>query len=119
MTPTRLPHKEPLIFIGKILEQNETRVAFQAKFPFIPTLAMLCEASAQGTSFFFLSPTCNMGVISSFRNIKCITPHIGVDFDITIAIQHSFGDSYLYKFQALEKDTLRASGEIAVFYTSI
>jgi hypothetical protein len=119
LTPTRLPHKEPLIFIGKLLEQNATNVTFQTHFPFTPTLAMFCEASAQGTSFFPLSPDCNMGVVSSFRNIKRITPANGVDFDITVSIKHSFGDSYLYEFQAFDNNTITVCGEIAVFYTSI
>jgi len=116
---SRLPHKEPLIFIGQLLEQNETSVTFQTHFPFTPTLAMLCEASAQGTSFFPLSPDCNMGVVSSFRNIKRLSPAQGIDFNITLTIKHSFADSYLYEFQTLDNNTAIASGEIAIFYTSI
>jgi hypothetical protein len=80
---------------------------------------MLCEASAQGTSFFPLSPDCNMGVVSSFRNIKRLLPTEKVDLSITVSIKHSFADSYLYEFQTLDNNTAIASGEIAVFYTSI
>lgn len=119
MPNSRLPHKAPLIFIGQLLEQNETSVTFQTHFPFTPTLAMFCEASAQGTSFFPLSPNCNMGVVSSFRNITFATCADGVDFEITVTIKHAFGDSYLYEFQASKNATIIAYGEIVVFYTSI
>lgn len=118
---SRLPHKEPLIFIGSLLKQNETQVTFEIHFPIIPTLAMFCEAAAQGTSFFPLSPSCNAGVVSSFRNIKLHHKSNECHFDSTVTLKHSFNDSYLFEFQALERlsNQLVATGEIAVFYSSL
>jgi hypothetical protein len=118
---SRLPHKEPLIFMGELLEQNETQVKFEAHFPFIPTLAMFCESSAQGTSYFPLSPDCNTGVVSSFRNIKLLDENDTLHYEITITLKHSFNDSYLFEFNANTSSTLinTAVGEIAVFYTTI
>lgn len=118
---SRLPHKEPLIFIGQLLEQNETQVTFKTQFPIIPTLPMFCEAAAQGTSFFPLSPNCNAGVVSSFRNIKLLDRADNLHFDTTVILKHSFNDSYLFEFNAISNASQNrvATGEIAVFYTSL
>jgi hypothetical protein len=118
---SRLPHKKPLIFIGQLLEQNEIQVTFEASFPFFPTLAMFCEAAAQGTSFFPLSPHCNTGVVSSFRNIKLHSQLVECHFDITITLQHTFNDAYLFEFNALSNTSKNsvATGEIAMFYTTL
>lgn len=118
---SRLPHKEPLIFIGELLEQNETEVTFETKFPLIPTLSMFCEAAAQGTSFFPLSPHCNIGVVSSFRNIKRIQKPVELHFHTTVTLKYSLNDAYLFEFQAssMGSNHTIATGEIAVFYTTI
>jgi hypothetical protein len=118
---SRLPHKEPLVFIGELLAQNEMQVTFATHFPSIPTLSMFCEAAAQGTSFFPLSPNCNMGVVSSFRNIKRLQEPLELDFNTTVILKHSFNNSYLFEFQAslIDTDHMIATGEIAVFYTAI
>lgn len=120
-TNIRLPHKEPLIFIGSLREESASEVSFIAHFPIIPTLAMFCEAAAQGSSFFPLSPDCSMGVVSSFRNIKLITEPLQYEILMTVTILHAFGNSYLFAFKAFAPDSqqLLATGEIAVFYTSI
>lgn len=118
---SRLPHKEPLIFIGELLKQNETQVTFETHFPLTPTLTMFCEAAAQGTSFFPLSPDCNAGVVSSFRNIKLLSQPNILHFDTTVTLKHSFNDSYLFEFNAISNTSQNtiATGEIAVFYTSL
>ena len=120
-TNTRLPHKEPLIFIGSLKEESSTKIIFRAHFPIIPTLAMFCEAAAQGSSFFPLSPNCSMGVVTSFRNTKLITQPLHRDTLIVISILHTLGDSYLFGFEAFahESEDTVARGEIAVFYTSL
>lgn len=114
----RLPHKEPLIFIGEkiLLEKNLCR--FWTQFPTLPSLAMFCEASAQGSSFFPLSPECTIGVVSSFRNVKKMAAVTKQRYVLTIQIKHVFNNSYLFEFEALDPadDTLVASGEIAMFY---
>lgn len=118
---SRLPHKEPLIFIGQLLEQNKTQVTFDTHFPFYPTLSMFCEAAAQGTSFFPLSPNCNTGVVTSFRNIKLLSKPGNLHFATTVILKHSFNDAYLFEFEAIECSSNRniVTGEIAVFYTSL
>ncbi len=120
-TNTRLPHKEPLIFIGELKEESASEVTFTARFPFIPTLAMFCEAAAQGTSFFPLSPESTIGVVSTFRNIRLVSDPLLAETCITITISHTFNNSYLFAFKAFMPDTeqLLATGEIAVFYTSL
>lgn len=114
----RLPHKEPLIFIGDMLTLDESRCRFWAQFPSPPSLAMFCEASAQGSSFFPLSPECTIGVVSSFRNVKKTAAITKQRYILTIQIKHVFNNSYLFEFEALDPsdDTLVASGEIAMFY---
>lgn len=118
---SRLPHKEPLIFIGSLLKQNETQVTFETHFPFNPTLSMFCEAAAQGTSFFPLSSDCNTGVVSSFRNIRLFEQPDNLHFESTITLKHSFNDSYLFEFNATAHPSNNpvVSGEIAVFYTTV
>lgn len=118
---SRLPHKEPLIFIGQLLNQSETQVTFETHFPFFPTLSMFCEAAAQGTSFFPLLPHCTAGVVSSFRNIKLLAGSDTCDYDISVTLKHAFNDSYLFEFNTashLSRNNI-ATGEIAVFYSSL
>lgn len=121
VTNTRLPHKKPLIFIGSLKEESASHVTFTARFPLIPTLAMFCEAAAQGTSFFPLSPNNAIGVVSSFRNIKLINEPFQYESDLTLTILHTFNNSWLFEFKAILPDTeeLLATGEISVFYTSL
>ncbi len=118
MHNSRLPHKEPIVFIRGMIELEEKRCRFWAEFPDSPTLAMFCEASAQGSSYFPLSPECTIGVVSSFRNVKKTGDIRATRYVMTIEIQHVFNNSYLFTFQAASPDTgsLEASGEIAVFY---
>lgn len=52
MVNSRLPHGEFLVFIDSLLEREENTVRYKTRFPFVPTLPMLCEAGAQGSSFF-------------------------------------------------------------------
>lgn len=117
---SRLPHKEPLIFIGSLREESTSRVSFLARFPIIPTLAMFCEAAAQGSSFFPLSPNCVQGVVSSFRNTKLLREPVSYETFMTITILHTFDNSYLFEFKASipGSEELIATGEIAIFYTS-
>jgi hypothetical protein len=119
-TNVRLPHKEPLVFIGSLMEESPSRVSFLARFPIIPTLAMFCEAAAQGSSFFPLSPDCVQGVVSSFRNCKLLSEPFHCEMSMTVTILHTFNNSYLFEFNAFIPDSeqLVATGEIAVFYTS-
>jgi hypothetical protein len=119
MPNSRLPHKEPLIFIKSLQEQNENEVTFRSSFPHSPTLAMFCEASAQGTSYFPLSPNCTIGVVSSFRNVTLETSPDICDPLITITLLHTFNDSYLFKFRAFNDSTTFATGEIAMFYMAV
>ncbi|MDO9206895.1 MAG: hypothetical protein Q7T91_01465 [Sulfuricurvum sp.] len=118
---TRLPHKEPLIFIGLLMEESGSHVTFVAHFPILPTLAMFCEAAAQGSSLFPLSPDCTIGVVSSFRNSKLISKPFQCEAHLTITILHTFNNSYLFEFKAFVPDSqqLLATGEIAMFYTSL
>ncbi|MDP1785270.1 MAG: hypothetical protein Q8K81_07605 [Sulfuricurvum sp.] len=120
-TNTRLPHKEPLIFIGSLKEESASSVVFMAHFPIIPTLAMFCEAAAQGSSFFPLSPDSTIGVVSSFRNSKLIGEPFHHESDITLTILHTFNNSYLFEFKAYLPDSeqLLAIGEVAIYYTSL
>lgn len=118
MSSSRLPHKEPLIFIGALEKQTDDVVTFQTTFPYLPTLAMFCEAAAQGTSFFPLSPECTIGFVSSFRHVKLFEPCTTLTPWITITLLHSFNHSYLFKFDAFDASTPYASGEIAMFYTA-
>ena len=118
MPHSHLPHKEPLIFIGEMIELQEKLCRFFVHFPSKPTLAMFCEASAQGSSFFPLFPKRTIGVVSSFRNIKKIGSISETDYALTIRILHTFNNSYLFHFEAynLSNDQIEASGEISVFY---
>lgn len=114
--PPRLPHKEPLIFIDSLQQQSDNEATFRATFPSIPTLAMFCEASAQGTSCFPLSPHCTVGVVSSFRNVILETTPDSCKPLITITLMHSFNDSYLFRFRVFDGSITYATGEIAMFY---
>lgn len=114
----RLPHKEPIIFIGDLITLEESRCRFWAQFPTSPSLAMFCEAAAQGSSFFPLSPECTIGVVSSFRNVKKTAAITKQRYSITIQIKHVFNNSYLFEFEALDpaNNTVAAAGEITMFY---
>lgn len=116
----RLPHKEPIIFIKEMIELTEESCRFWTEFPTLPSLAMFCEAAAQGSSYFPLSPECTIGVVSSFRNVKKIAPIENRRFRLKIQIKHAFNNSYLFDFEAHDPttDTLTATGEIAVFFLS-
>lgn len=118
MPNSRLPHKPPLIFVGELLTQSESEVTFRSRFPFEPTLGMLCEVAAQGSSYFPLSPHCTIGVVSSFRNIVLKSPLTTKQPLITITLLHSFNDSYLFGFRAFEDSTTFSTGEIAMFYSA-
>jgi hypothetical protein len=115
---SRLPHKEPIIFIGDLIELSEIRCRFWTQFPSVPTLAMFCEAAAQGSSFFPLSPECTIGVVSSFRNVKKLDTIDATRYSLSIQIKHTFNNSYLFTFEAFDPNTeiVVATGEIAIFY---
>ncbi|MFA5216354.1 hypothetical protein [Sulfuricurvum sp.] len=115
---SRLPHKEPIVFIGELIKLDEIRCRFWTQFPSVPTLSMFCEAAAQGSSFFPLSPECTIGVVSSFRNVKKLDAIDATRYSLSIQIKHTFNNSYLFNFEALDPNTelVVATGEIAIFY---
>lgn len=121
MPISRLPHKKPLIFIGEMIKLEEKLCCFWVHFPSKPTLAMFCEAAAQGSSYFPLSPECTIGVVSSFRNVKKIGSMDETKYVLTIQIRHTFNNSYLFDFEARSpsNDQVEVSGEISVLYLTV
>ncbi len=119
MVNSRLPHGEFLVFIDSLLEREENTVRYKTRFPFVPTLPMLCEAGAQGSSFFSFSPHCNAAVVLSYRDVKLLRKLRTTTPQICIKKTNSFGDSYLFDFEVYEGEDMVSRGEIAMFCTTI
>lgn len=116
MSISRLPHKAPLIFAGNLTSQTKINSSFSVSFPAIPTLAMFCEAAAQGSSHFPLSLECNIGVVSSFRKVRLLQRPTTRMCEITISTEYQMGNSYIFSFIASNDGVDIASGEIVIFY---
>jgi hypothetical protein len=119
MVNSRLPHGEFLVFIDSLLRREGDTVRYKTRFPFVPTLQMLCEAGAQGGSFFSFSPHCNAAVVLSYRSVKLFKKLRTNTPQISLSIINALGDSYLLEFKVYEGEDIVSSGEIAVFCTTI
>ncbi|MBN2768617.1 MAG: hypothetical protein JXQ68_05900 [Campylobacterales bacterium] len=119
MENLRLPHGKFLVFVDSLLEKKSDTVRFKTHFPFIPTLPMLCEAGAQGSSFFSFSPHCNAAVVLSYRDVRLLQKLRTIMPQISLSITNSIGDSYLFDFEVYEDDIIVASGKIAMFCITI
>ncbi|NQY25211.1 MAG: hypothetical protein HRT41_14405 [Campylobacteraceae bacterium] len=47
-----LPHLAPMLFAKEVLELKKKEVLVKCSFPYVPSLAMLCEAAAQSSAAF-------------------------------------------------------------------
>ena len=119
MVNSRLPHGEFLVFIDSLLEREEDSVRYKTRFPFVPTLPMLCEAGAQGSSFFSLSQYCNAGVVLAYKNVKLFKRLSTTAPQISLSVINSFGDSYLLAFEVYENEDVVSMGEISMLCITI
>lgn len=119
MANSRLPHGEFLVFIDSLLGREGDTVRYKTRFPFVPTLPMLCEAGAQGSSFFSFSPHCNAAVVLSYRGVQLLKKLRTTTPQISLSMLSTFGDSYLLEFKVYEDEDIVSSGEIAIFCTTI
>ena len=119
MPNLRLPHGEFLVFIDALLEKEENAARYKTRFPFVPSLSMLCEAGAQGSSFFSFSPHCNAAVVLSYRNVKLLQKISTTTPEISLKMVNSMGDSYLFSFEVFEDGEMVSNGEIAMFCITI
>ncbi|WP_428025203.1 hypothetical protein [Arcobacter sp.] len=110
-----LPHQKPIKFVKNIIKQKDNKAIISCSFPFLPTLSMICEASAQATIAF--SPTkedIKIGFLISLKNIEQLQELTQNEYLIELEKSFTFGSMTEFSFKLLNDNQLFAQGELTI-----
>lgn len=112
----QLPHTEPIRFAFDIKSVDEENSIVSCKFPYAPTLPMLCEAAAQSSaSFASKDEKPKMGFLISLKNIEQIEETKDLEYLINITKGLNFGSMTEFLFQVEnEEEKIFAKGALTV-----
>lgn len=110
-----LPHQEPVKFVKEVLKKEEQSLLVSCSFPYTPSLAMVCEASAQATAAFDLEEKePKIGFLISLKEVERIKDFESLDYQIELKEVFAFNNMKEYQFSLLHKDILYAKGFLAI-----
>ncbi|QKF83499.1 hypothetical protein [Halarcobacter ebronensis] len=110
-----LPHQEPIRFVKELLSKDENFLTATCIFPYIPTLAMVCEASAQATAGFDTdSKQAKIGFLVSLKEIEKLKEFDKKEYLVKIEKSFAFGQMQEYKFELKSDTDVYAKGFITI-----
>lgn len=118
-SPLILPHLKPIRFAQNIIEIDENISLVHCEFPFIPTLAMLCEAAAQSSASFNQQKKVSnqneqIGFLVTLKNAKILKEISDTSFDIKVHKNIDLGSMSEYTFEAMNNSVVCATGTLTV-----
>ena len=107
-----LPHQKPILFVEKLINQNETTLTTLCRFPTIPTLPMIIEASAQSSAFF--SEKSRVGFLVMAKDFELLKRLEDKIYKITIDKKMVINNISEFFCQLYERDYLVAKGDFII-----
>lgn len=110
-----LPHEKPIRFANKILTSSEKKIRVSCIFPFVPTLAMACEAAAQSSAGFAEENTAvKMGFLVSLKDIVLEKEMDFLEAVVEIEKTFDFGSMSEYSFKLQNNNIEYVAGKITI-----
>ncbi|WP_428026902.1 hypothetical protein [Arcobacter sp.] len=110
-----LPHQKPIRFINNIVDKTDTYYIINCTFPYIPTLAMVCEAAAQSAAAFAQeNDKPIIGFLISLKNVKILSKFVNTKYKVKIEKTFNFGTMTEYKFELIDELNCYAMGELTI-----
>lgn len=110
-----LPHLEPLRFAKEVIKLENNKSKVFCEFPFIPTLAMLCEASAQScASYNTNKDEQKIGFLVSLKNITLNQELKDLAYIVSLERILELGEISEYNFEVIKNETIYASGSLTI-----
>lgn len=109
-----LPHLDAIKFAKNILSQDKKTVRIHAIFPSIPTLAMLVESAAQGSSALMDTNRIKNAYLVGMKNIQFYTNPNKQELELELTTGHALGNMIIIDFKVFEKDIFLADGSLTL-----
>ena len=110
-----LPHLKPIRFAKEVLSSSEKNIKVSCSFPFLPTLAMACEAAAQGSvGFAQEESTPKIGFLVSLKDIVLEKEMDFLEAIIDIERTFDFGSMSEYSFELKNHNIVYVTGKITI-----
>lgn len=111
----KVPHEKPIRFVNQLINKDENTILVDVTFPFKPTLAMVCEASAQGCAGFApQDEEAKIGFLVSLKNVELLNELLETDYFIRIKKSFDFGLMTEYIFELENSNTIYAKGTLTI-----
>ncbi|MFC2074311.1 hypothetical protein ACFLR3_03565 [Campylobacterota bacterium] len=112
----KLPHLDPVRFAQDLISSTEKTCLVSAKFPTVPSLAMISEAAAQSSAAFFFDTKDKelMAFLVMLKNITLEQKPLGLELEIRLQIEQDLGDMMYLSFTAMETEVHIAHGDFAI-----
>lgn len=112
-----LPHQKPIRFVEEILEEKDEYKIISCAFPYLPTLAMICEAAAQSSASFSqgeqnLGP--QIGFLISLKDIKEFFEVKDKEYELKIEKSFNFGTMTEFFFELRKDEKVFVSGSLTI-----
>lgn len=111
-----LLHLEPLRFAKEIITLDLEKAKVRCFFPYVPTLAMIIEASAQSSAAFSQGATLRAGFLVLAKDVELLQSPKERSFVACIEQNSSFENKreFFFEFFNDSEDTLIASGTFII-----
>lgn len=109
MKELKLPHKTPVIFAKDILSKNNSTAIVRVEFDYLPSLAMIVEASAQSSAA-FSNQEGELAFLISVKDIKQIEEFTELEYNIKITCVQQLGVFKSFEFVVIHNSKLFADG---------
>ena len=113
MKKIKLPHGEYIKFAQFILSNDGEVAIVQIEFKYLPSLAMIVEASAQSTAGLAIGEP-KMGYLVSLKNIKLINELKFLKYNVKIMKQHALGRLTYFDFEVFLESKVFTTGTFMI-----
>jgi hypothetical protein len=109
-----LPHLDPIRFAQDMISRDDTECVVSAKFPHLPSLAMIVEAAAQSSAAFSTEDEDPMAFLVMLKDIQLhqVPNHLSLRFELRV--EQQLGTISYFSFSAFEDERQIATGAFSI-----
>ncbi len=109
-----LPHQEPIKFVEEIIEKKDDELLVSCSFPFMPTLAMVCEAAAQSSAGFAIKDKEKLGFLVTLKDVILLQEINFLRARIKLKRVFDFGTMSEYYFELQNNNESFVTGKLTI-----
>jgi hypothetical protein len=111
-----LPHLKPVRFVNDIISCDGDKAKVSCTFPYLPTLAMMIEASAQSSVAFSKDEVSRIGFLVLVKDVELFREFQELDCIISLKQTFALGDQFEFHFELFDhnEDNVFASGSFMI-----